>query len=173
MKYCDFSIGLEFMSLGGLRYRCTDIGTRTILAISLDVDNPKLLQGPPYMQNEKVFDEVAMAQCFLTHQDAILKASLASKSNHPGFSTKAMRIMMDKSDDYFRYPHKNLLRQDRVYDNDVAHPYSVYQDEHGWKINCYLILKDEPIVIAESDFLELDIATNEDFPAKKPRTSEA
>lgn len=173
MKYCDFSIGLEFMSPGGLRYRCTDIGTRAILAISLEVDNPRLLQGPPYMQDEKVFDEVAMEGCFLTHQDAIHKAVSASKSNHPGFSTKAMRLMMNKSDDYFRYPHKNLLRQDRVYDNDVAHPYSAYQDELGWQINCYLILKDEPVVLSESEFLELAIATNEDFPTKKPRASEA
>jgi len=35
MKYEDFYIGLEFFTGGG-KWRCTDIGTRVIVAISLE-----------------------------------------------------------------------------------------------------------------------------------------
>lgn len=36
MKSTDFHIGLEFLGRAGLWRRCTDVGTRTILAIRLD-----------------------------------------------------------------------------------------------------------------------------------------
>lgn len=32
MKHADFHIGLEFVGSAGFRWRCTDVGTRTILA---------------------------------------------------------------------------------------------------------------------------------------------
>jgi hypothetical protein len=36
MRHSDFQIGCEFMTLAG-RWRCTDIGTRTIVAIRIDL----------------------------------------------------------------------------------------------------------------------------------------
>jgi len=169
MKHYEFSIGMEFMSSGGLRYRCTDIGTRTIMAISLEVTDPKLLEGPPYMQDEIVFDEIDMARCFTSHKEAILQAS--KKSKHPGFSSKAIKQMFSRGGDYQRYPRKNLLRLDRLYDNDVAHPYSAYQKDDGdWVILCYLIFADRPNEIAENDFLRLEIANEENFPDSGSQT---
>jgi len=38
MKHSDFVIGKNFWC-GGLERRCTDIGTRTIIAICLDDDD--------------------------------------------------------------------------------------------------------------------------------------
>jgi hypothetical protein len=60
----DFQIGLEFYTASG-KWRCTDIGTRTIVAIKLDQDNPKNYFGPPYSIVEHVFDEYDIEGCSL------------------------------------------------------------------------------------------------------------
>lgn len=55
MKHGDFYIGLEFQSETG-KWRCTDVGTRVIVAIKLEGD-PRNWNGPPYSVAETVFDE--------------------------------------------------------------------------------------------------------------------
>lgn len=51
------AIGSEFRSAGG-RFRVTDIGSRTILAIRIDdTKDESWLRGPPYAVAEIVFDE--------------------------------------------------------------------------------------------------------------------
>jgi hypothetical protein len=64
MKHSDFKIGTEFMTGAG-RWRCTDIGTRTIAAIRLDLDHDiRWYNGPPpYAVVETVFDEDGMEGC--------------------------------------------------------------------------------------------------------------
>jgi hypothetical protein len=63
MKHSDFFIGREFLCGDG-RYRCTDIGTRTIAAIRLDLDHdPRWYNGPPYAVVESVFDEYDFEGC--------------------------------------------------------------------------------------------------------------
>jgi hypothetical protein len=63
MKHSDFWIGREFLSGSG-RWRCTDIGTRTVAAIKLDMDHdPASYNGPPYAVAESVFDEYDMEGC--------------------------------------------------------------------------------------------------------------
>ncbi len=84
----DFHIGLEFWC-GGKRWRCTDVGTRVIVAISLEAhevvsserdpndpstrierrymtSDPVWLDGPPYGIVENVFDEDSLEVCSLT-----------------------------------------------------------------------------------------------------------
>jgi|SRR4029077_12255069 len=57
MKPSDFKIGTEFLTGSG-RWRCTDVGKRTIAAIKLDHDDdPSWYNGPPYAVAEHVFDE--------------------------------------------------------------------------------------------------------------------
>lgn len=57
MKHSDFKIGREFLTETG-RWRCTDVGKRTITAIKLDHDDdPSWYNGPPYAVVESVFDE--------------------------------------------------------------------------------------------------------------------
>ena len=57
MKHSDFKIGREFLTETG-RWRCTDVGKRTISAIRLDHDDdPSWYNGPPYAVAEHVFDE--------------------------------------------------------------------------------------------------------------------
>ncbi len=46
------------------RWRCTDVGTRTIVAIRLNHDDdPRWYEGPPYAIVEHVFDEDGVEDC--------------------------------------------------------------------------------------------------------------
>jgi hypothetical protein len=88
LKHADFKIGREFWC-AGKRWRCTDIGTRTIVAIRVDQvelgsNVPKLrrtlcgakaeaegwFRGPPYAVAENVFDEDSQVDCTLTCEDS-------------------------------------------------------------------------------------------------------
>jgi len=83
MKPSDFQIGCEFTTLAG-RWRCTDVGTRTVVAIRIDLVETMALvdghqvrryltqqeaelegwfNGPPYAVPEIVFDEGGMEEC--------------------------------------------------------------------------------------------------------------
>jgi len=53
MKRDDFQIGLEFYTGAG-KWRCTDIGTRVIVAIKLDKTDESWYNGPPYAVAEAV-----------------------------------------------------------------------------------------------------------------------
>jgi hypothetical protein len=62
MKHGDFQIGMEFLTAAG-RWRVTDIGTRTVIALKLDQTDPRNYNGPPYSIVEKVFDEYDLDAC--------------------------------------------------------------------------------------------------------------
>jgi hypothetical protein len=63
MKRTDFQIGCEFLTGAG-RWRCTDLGKRTIAAIRLNHDDdPSWYNGPPYAVMEAVFDEYDFEGC--------------------------------------------------------------------------------------------------------------
>ena len=59
MKHSEFKIGNEFY-IETVRWRVTDIGTRTIIVIKLDKDDISWYNGPPYAVLETVFDEYDM-----------------------------------------------------------------------------------------------------------------
>ena len=57
MKQEDFKIGTEFKTEIGT-WRCTDIGTRVIVAIRIsNHEDQSWFNGPPYAVEEVVFDE--------------------------------------------------------------------------------------------------------------------
>lgn len=65
MNHADFQIGIEFYTATG-KWRCTDRGTRTIIAIKLDrSDDAGWYNGPPYAVDEIVFDEDDLEGCVL------------------------------------------------------------------------------------------------------------
>jgi hypothetical protein len=89
VKHKDFHIGLEFFTGGG-KWRCTDIGTRVNVAISLEPrervivfcdenkqrheepyisTDPRDLLGPSYSVAEHVFDEYDFDGCYLTAEE--------------------------------------------------------------------------------------------------------
>jgi len=92
MQKEEFDIGCEFYC-GGRRWRCTDIGTRVVIAICLEPhvvtrldmddsrpskrklskalsDDPDWLTGPPYKVAECVFDEYDLAACTRSKDNA-------------------------------------------------------------------------------------------------------
>jgi hypothetical protein len=98
MNHSDFRIGIEFWC-GDNRWRCTDVGSRVIVTISLDphevvdyvpsadgvtpgrlerylTDDPSWLIGPPYAVVERVFDEYDLPACSLT-QDSVANGNVA------------------------------------------------------------------------------------------------
>jgi len=91
MRRTDFRIGLEFWC-GGQRWRCTDIGSRVIVAICLEphevvsverngdgprreerymTDDPSWFNGPPFAVEEHVFDEYSLEGCALTPEEEV------------------------------------------------------------------------------------------------------
>lgn len=83
MELSDFVIGETFWTQAGA-FRCTDIGTRVVVAVKLGPrevsraaivngelrvtkridDDPSWLNGPPYAVEEVVFDENDLLSCF-------------------------------------------------------------------------------------------------------------
>lgn len=61
MKHSDFSMGQKFQC-GGRGWLVTDIGTRTVIAVSLG-HTQDWYAGPPYALAEYVFDENDIAGC--------------------------------------------------------------------------------------------------------------
>lgn len=65
MRHVEFIIGEKFWC-GDKWWRCTDIGSRVIVAILLDHDHdPSYYNGPPYALLEHVFDECDIEGCKL------------------------------------------------------------------------------------------------------------
>lgn len=62
MKKNEFQIGQVFYTNAG-EWRCTDIGSRVIVAIQLNQDDPGNYNGPPYSIPEHVFDEYDIEGC--------------------------------------------------------------------------------------------------------------
>ena len=62
MIHSNFRIDTEF-TCSNQRWRCTDVGKRTIAAICLDKDDPSWYNGPPYAVAEHIFDEYDFVAC--------------------------------------------------------------------------------------------------------------
>jgi hypothetical protein len=62
VRHDECYIGLEFHTAAG-RWRCTDVGTRVVVAIKLDAPDTSWHDGPPYAITETVFDEYDLEGC--------------------------------------------------------------------------------------------------------------
>ncbi len=81
MQHTDFEIGFEF-ECGGRRWRCTDLGTRTVIAIPLEYpDDPSWYNGPPYAVAETVFDEYDLEGCKPVEDDPEIRRNLKAVEN--------------------------------------------------------------------------------------------
>ena len=86
MKHDEFRIGIEFWC-GGRRWRCTDVGSRTVVGVCLEpqeivsvasraegtamttrtiTTDDSWFAGPPYAVVEEVFDEHSIEGCTLS-----------------------------------------------------------------------------------------------------------
>ncbi|MEW9581385.1 hypothetical protein [Paraburkholderia sp. DGU8] len=170
MKRSDFHIGLEFRGLAGFRWRCTDVGMRTIVAVQLDHDDPNWYKGPPYIAKEVVFDEKAIQDCHLTDEDAITAAlHEADTSGHPGFPHEVVMRMTKARFEHpdQRYPHNGVLRFDRLRsDGEIVHPYAARKDNQEWIVQLYVLFPQSFSEMSERDFISLPIATAADVRAR-------
>jgi len=64
MNHSDFFIGCAFLTGAG-PWRCTDIGTRVMVAMRMDThpDDPSWDNGPPYAVAESAFDTYDQQGC--------------------------------------------------------------------------------------------------------------
>jgi hypothetical protein len=90
MKHADFHIGQTFFNDSRKKWRCTDVGTRVIVAICIDLprevveawrddqgfhqrrvmtEDPRWFHGPPYAVVEEVFDEYDIETCYATVEE--------------------------------------------------------------------------------------------------------
>lgn len=167
MKHADFHIGLEFVASAGFRWRCTDVGTRTILAIQLDRANPDWYQGPPYIAKEVVFDEQEMERCHLTGEDALATAVREHQSaSHPGYPAEAVGRMMEARYAH-HYPHEGVLRFDRRRsDGEILHPYAGRKEGEVWVVDIYLPFQNTYDTMVERDFIALPRASVRDVQSR-------
>ncbi len=90
MERSDFAIGETFWTHGGA-FRCTDVGTRVVVAVKLGPrevsrgesengelritkridDDASWLNGPPYAVEEVVFDENELLGCFRSEAELL------------------------------------------------------------------------------------------------------
>ncbi len=172
MKHADFAIGTEFEICTGQRWRCTDVGLRSIVAIELQPElDEAWFRGPPYPVPEVVFDEYDIADAFRNPEEHILDAlAEADLGLHPGYPLKAMKTMLEArySDDLRRYPRPQLLRIDRVdATGEILHPYDAEPIGDGWRILLYAPFTETFGTLPETEFVRLHPATSQDLAARK------
>lgn len=172
MKHADFAIGTEFETSTGQRWRCTDVGQRSILAIELQPDlDAAWFTGPPYPVPEVVFDERDMRSAFRSHDDAIRDAlAEVDLGLHPGYPHEVVMTMMQTEfrEDALRYPRRRLLRIDRIDAvGEILHPYAAEPTDDGWRILLYAPFTEVLSTLPEEGFVRLRPATSQDFEARK------
>lgn len=158
----------------GQIWRCTDVGSRTILAIEIKPDQDEnWYNGPPYAVEEQVFDEIEIRSCHRNIEEAAREA-METLDFHPGYSSEVVKKMMNHKNTTFfldhseRYPHERLLRFDRVDEQgEILHPYGAKQHGDEWRILVYLPYAKEFSNISESKFIRLKSATLEDYRRRK------
>ena len=176
MKLSDFVIGQDFYNAVG-KWRCTDIGQRTITAIRWPDDDelPGMedmdgwLKGPPYALPEVVFDERDIALAYRTLAEAV---SRATRSAHPGFDHKVVVEL-------FKGKHRRmderaaggqlacaplmdqLMRYERVIEGRVLHPHDWKQ--HGQIVCVFDVFARTWSDVPLRDFLRAPVAEEEDY----------
>ena len=171
MKLSDFAIGIEFEISTGQRWRCTDVGQRSIVAIELreELEDAWFL-GPPYPVPEVVFNEHDMAAAFRTLEEHILCSRDDSDDrSRPRYPHEAVRSMLEARlhEDARRYLRLELLRIDRISSaGEMLHPYAAESTADGWRILVYAPFAGEFSAMPESEFVRLRLVP----PASDVRT---
>jgi hypothetical protein len=176
MKHKDFKIGTEFYTCTGQKWRCTDVGTRTILAIEIRPDlEPSWFIGPPYAVAEISFDEYDIGGAYRNQYEAIEESlNDAKDSAHPGFSSSAVKKMFSAraTKSTQSYKNKALLRIDRVGDDgEILHPYGAEETNGLWSVLVYGIFDQTFCVVGESTFVKMPSAKPEDFERRRNQLS--
>jgi hypothetical protein len=96
MKPSDFKIGLEFW-MSGSRWRCTDVGSRVVVAIKLDeYDDHSWYNGPPYKVAEHSLDEYDLMACSLREGEGNSYPEILDKDERDAMTGIAFRIYEER-----------------------------------------------------------------------------
>lgn len=164
MKISDFYKGLEFQN-AARRFRCTDVGSRTISAIALDKEDERWYVGPPYMVDELLFDEKSLKYLFVTVDQAVEQSlqevdEIALTYSHA--AAKAMRAA--KFDPKMaEYPNKALLRHDKLIDGEIHHAYAAERCGDGWLVKSYLPYLEVFAETPEAEYRDSPMAVHQDY----------
>lgn len=170
MTHSDFYIGLEFVSTAGFIWKCTDLGTRTVIAIQVTPGYDETWQvGPPYALQEIVFDEEDLKSCYLAEIDLLKDRAESNKApGHPGFSVDEVFNMIRSNKS--KYPRANILRFDRVYNQSIIHGYSARVEDLSssggtvsWTVLALDLKSKKYLELSEKEFNALDKASPTDF----------
>ena len=172
MKITDFKIGTTFQTCTGQVWKCTDVGSRTILAIEL---NPKLdsvwLAGPPFVVPEVVFDERELSRAYRDKEEAIVQSIQEyEKGIHPGFPAEIVRQMGKGllSEISRNYPYPKFLKIERVgKDGEILHPFGAELKNEKYHINVYRLFDQTFESIPEVEFIQYKVAKDKDFEKRK------
>ncbi|WP_152670274.1 hypothetical protein [Lysobacter capsici] len=175
MKIEDFDLGTIFYTVTGQRWRCTDVGRRSILAIELTEElDEAWTVGPPYVVPEVPFDEIQISSAFRTGEESVLSAlDAASRDSHPGYPSEAVFTMMKawSSEESRRYPRRLLFRIDRVSaEGEIMHPFAASPEGDEWNIHVYLPFALRYEWILESDFIRMRPSTEADLRNRAKRS---
>lgn len=187
MRHSDFTIGQDFFNAVG-KWRCTDIGLRTIAAVRWpeDVEIPgrtsvnDWLKGPPYPIKEVVFDEKEISQAYRTLEEAVDRSR---NSAHPGFSGQAVEKMMGSGRKRLNRKAAGepalaadplmdrLTRYERVVDGQILHAYDWNEDAS--QVHVLDVYEGIWKAVGVEDFMAGRVATEDDYIARAQKRQES
>lgn len=164
MKISDFYIGLEFQN-SAQSFRCTDVGARTISAIALDKDDERWYVGPPYMVEERLFNEKDVKYLYLSAEHAILQSVGELDEINLTYSYAAVKTMMRAKYNPLMedYRNKPLLRIDKCIDGVIHHPYAAELVDGSWQVLSYLPYLERFASTPEAEFRDAPMAQHQDY----------
>lgn len=166
VKHSEFSIGTRFRNVVGI-WICTDVGTRTIAAIRLpdDTEEERMgatleqwLQGPPYVLEERLFNEKDLRLVYQDWEAMILERS---GNRHPGYRAEDMRRLMKDGAD--RLKHRALLAHDRLRGHELLHPYGLKSNGNDSQVEVFEPFTRTWSALPVIEFLALPAATGADI----------
>lgn len=187
MKIKDFEIGgLFFFGYGG-QWKCTDIGTRTITAVKINLDEGKdsdWFSGPPYAVKEVVFNEKDISNCYkdnLSRLEIYLNKHFSDK---PKFSDEAKDKISKMYEDFKLtffdneiFHHLRVGPNGEIYqpitpniNQEMANKLSVKEKlyvKYNYQINIYELFTNQFYSMPVKKFLKFKIATEQDYKNRK------
>ena len=174
MKFEDFHIGLEFCD-GHMWYRCTDIGTRSILGVCV-VDTQKLsriderlIEQSEFCLEEKVFTQKDLQRCYVEWESHIVslieekqkETLLIANCILVKHNTDYIKLKWKFRNRYFskKYPHQKVLSHSRLQGIYELSPLGAFMKDKKWWITA--MKEDQVLEISENDWLDLPIFSQE------------
>lgn len=168
MKLSDFHIGLIFNTCLG-RWKCTDVGTRTVTAIHLDDErysnDPRWTEGPPYGLDEQTFNENDIDRAFRSLEEAIaprLEEGRFQRSypSEVAFAHIKRHIEIEaqkKKGGPDAYP-VNTLVGTRMKDGEAFSAHGAHKDTAGqWIIECFNFHQQMDTTLTEVEWFALSL----------------